>query len=274
MRRLSIPSALVLLGSLFASVIGCSAPSGDGRLARQAALGMTIQHQVLRFADQLLYDAIDCTATPEENAAAIATLTATDLGTCAEVMQTGPELDVMTGASCGFGEAVYASLATHVAISRDGEDLVLALELSRARINGLDTDGTLTLRSADCRTFRASMDIESVEYTIATPAGEELVLVADPGQSTLTGPLDVVALNASAAERELAIENDAMVFGAGQCWPEGGGIRGMRGASMVTITFDAATTTIGDAHVSPAIDGTTAYSLPQYGPCPDTDPRP
>lgn len=273
MRRSAL---LAVLGSLvlLASLAACSSPTGDARLARQAALGMTIQHQVFRFADRLLYDAIDCAATPEENAAAIASLTATGLGTCAEVMQTGPELDVMTGASCGFGEAVYASLATHVAVSREGEDLVLALELSRARINGLDTDGTVTLRSADCRTFRASMDIASTEYTIATPAGEELVLVADSGQSTLTGPLDVVALNAAAAERELVVENDAMIFGAGQCWPQGGAIRGMRGPSMITITFDAATTTIGDAHVAPAIDGTTAYALPQYGPCPDTDPRP
>jgi hypothetical protein len=263
--------ALVLLASSFTS---CASPAGNARLARQAAMGMTIEHQVLRFADQLLYDALDCAGTPEANAAAIASAATTRLGTCAEVMQVGPELDVMTGASCAFGERVYASLASHVTVAREGSDLVVAMDLESARINGLVTDGTVTLRSADCRTFRASLDLASTEYALVVPASAPLVVESAPARTTVTGALEVTALDAPAAERDLVVDHDAMIFGTGQCWPEGGAIVGARAADAITIAFDPATTTMGDARVTPAVDGTSAYLLPHYGPCPDTDSRP
>ncbi len=263
----------VLVPVLFA-LAGCASPAGDERLARQAALGATIEHQALRFADQLLYDAIDCAGTPDDNAAAIEATVSGNLGTCAEITRAGAELDVVTGASCSFGEHVYASLSTNVAVSREGSDLVLALTLSRARINGLDTEGTVTLRSADCRTFRAAMDLTSTEYTLATRAGEELVVESEATRTTVTGSIDVVALNASMAERFLTVDNDGMVFGTGQCWPEAGAIHGSRSPALVTIAFDATTPVAGNAQVSPGIDGTSLYALPMYGPCPDTDPRP
>lgn len=279
--RLELPSlGLLSLGLLVSSLVlgglaaGCGSSDGDSRLARQAALGMTIEHQALRFADRLLYDSIDCTGTAEDNAASIATAVSGNLGSCAEVTQRGAEVDVVTGASCDFGEHAFASLETHVALSREGDALVVSIELPRGRINGLDTVGNVTLRSADCAAFEATMDLASTEYTIATPAGTSLRFDLMPERATVTGALEVVALNAPAGARELVVEHEAMVFGAGQCWPEAGVIRGRREPALVTITFDASTTLAGTATITPTIGGTSAYALPEYGPCPDTDPRP
>ncbi len=235
---------------------------------------MTIEHQVLRFADRLLYDNIDCAGSAEDNAASVASAAEGNLGSCAEVTQRGAEVDVVTGASCDFGEHAFASLETHVALSREGSDLVISMEIPRGRVNGLDAVGNLTLRSADCAAFTASLDIASTEYTIATPAGAALQLALAPDRATVTGPLDVVALNAPVGERELSVEHDAMTFGAGQCWPEGGVIRGRREPGLVTIAFDASTTLAGMASITPTVAGTAVYALPEYGPCPDTDPRP
>jgi len=260
--------------SLITFVISCGSSEGDARLARQAALGMTIEHQVLRFADRLVYDAIDCEGSADANAASIASAVQGNLGSCAEVMLRGAEVDVVTGASCDFGEHAFASLETHVALSREGSDLVISVELPRGRINGLDTVGNVTLRSADCAAFTATMDIASTEYTVATPAGASHRFDLAPERAMLSGSIDVVALNAPPGERELSVEHDGMVFGAGQCWPEGGAIRGRREPGLVTIAFDGTTTLAGLASITPTIAGTSTYALPEYGPCPDTDPRP
>ena len=67
----SLPLLVSVLLPTLLAISSCASPTGDERLARQAALGATIEHQALRFADQLLYDAIDCAGTPDDNAAAM-----------------------------------------------------------------------------------------------------------------------------------------------------------------------------------------------------------
>lgn len=253
----------------------CAEPVGDERLARQASLGMTIEYQAIRFADRVLTDAVDCAATPEANAASIATTIEGNLGSCAEVLQAGSGVDVTTGASCDFGFDTIASLATQIEVSRDGRDLVFAFELPRARINGLDAVGSMVLRTSDCDAYRASLDLASNEYTVATADGAPLEVTLSPMRTRIGGVLDVVALGAAAGMADLSIDNDAIGFEIGDCWPRAGALRGVRtGASSgaVTITFDATTVEMGLARVSPAIAGSTAYELPLYGPCPDTRP--
>ncbi len=256
-------------------VASCSEPVGDERLARQASLGMTIEYQALRFADRVLTDAIDCSATPEANALAIATMIEGNLGSCAEVLQTGADVDVTTGASCDFGFDTIASLASQIAVTREGSELVFSFELPRARINGLDAVGTMVLRTSDCGAYRATMDLASNEYTVATPAGAPLDVSLSSSGTRVGGVLDVVALTGATGMRELSVDNDAIGFEVGDCWPRGGALRGVRtggDAASVTITFDTSTVEMGIARVAPSIAGSAAYELPLYGPCPDTRP--
>jgi hypothetical protein len=267
--------ACLLLCFASALLVSCAEPVGDERLARQASLGMTIEYQAIRFADRVLTDAVDCSASPEANATAIASAIEGNLGSCAEVLQSGAGVDVTTGASCDFGFDTIASLATQIAVSRDGTDLVFSFELPRARINGLDAVGSMVLRTSDCDAYRASLDLASNEYTIATAEGAPLDITLSPARTSIGGVLDVVALGATAGMGALSIDNEAIGFEVGDCWPRGGALRGVRtGASgaMVTITFDATTVEMGFARVSPAIAGSSAYELPLYGPCPDTRP--
>jgi hypothetical protein len=264
---------LCVVSVLLAS--SCAEPIGDERLARQASLGMTIEYQALRFADRVLTDAVDCSASPEANALAIAATIECNLGSCAEVLQRGSGVDVTTGASCDFGFDTIASLATEIAVSREGEELVFSFELPRARINGLDAVGSMVLRTHDCGAYRASMDLVSNEYTITTPDGAPLEVTLSSARSSVRGMLDVEALSATAGLRELSIDNDTIAFDVGDCWPRGGALRGLRagaGGAMVTITFDATTVELGHAHIAPSIAGSAFYELPMYGPCPDTRP--
>lgn len=263
------------LSSVFLVALGlvaCSEPVGDATLARQAALGMTIEYQAVRFADRVLTDAVDCSASPEDNATAIAALVDGTLGGCGEVTASGAGVDVVTGASCEFGHDTIASLASHLDVSRDADELVFAFELPRARINGLDAVGTMTLRTSDCASFRTTMDLASNEYTIATHDGDALDVRLSPSGTGIDGVLDVVALNGLAGARELSVANDALAFEVGDCWPRGGSLQGVRATTTVTLAFDATTVELGIARVVPAVAGASAYELPQYGPCPDQIP--
>ncbi|MBX7195735.1 MAG: hypothetical protein K1X94_27000 [Sandaracinaceae bacterium] len=269
-RAMRLPTREMLLVAIL--LPACSEPVGDERLARQAALGQTIEYQAIRFADRVLTETIDCTATPEENAAAIAARVGGDLGACGDVMQTGAGVDVMTGASCDFGHDTIASLASHLDITREADELVFAFDMPRARINGLDAVGTMTLRTSDCGTFHTTMALESNEYTIATPAGDALEVQMSTTATSIGGLLDVHALHAAAGMQDLTVHNDTLGFEIGDCWPRSGAIRGMRDSAMITITFDATSVASGNGRVTPAVGGTTVYELPMYGPCPDQIP--
>jgi hypothetical protein len=133
----------------------------------------------------------------------------------------------------------------------------------------------MVLRTTDCGAYRASLDLASNEYTIATAEGAPLDVGLSPSRTSIGGVLDVVALGAAAGMGELSIDNEAIGFEVGDCWPRGGALRGVRtGASgtAVTINFDPTTVEMGRARVSPAIGGRSDYELPLYGPCPDTRP--
>lgn len=231
--------------------------------------------QLVVLADSLFdFDpTLDTTRTAAENAEAIERNIRGNLGSldggvpldggatgCGAVALAGSTLTVSFGAApgCVLRNGARVSGSVSVTVTKALNTLTVALVLSQISVNGKTLDGSASWSTTSNTSFTVDADITSGTRRFQATG---FSVSGGAGTATIGGTLQVTD---GAKNYSMTFTN--VTWAKGDCYPNGGTLRTVKGLVASTITFNAQTPTTGQVTVTTGRI-TVSWTLPAYGSC-------